>query len=107
MWCVEPRSDWTPTSCRTRVADGCGSGAVSLADMPLADRLADAAIRAGAEAYFTRSWALAWSNPGWPMLCWPASHRRVIGGRRCAARLLSHRGLDVGPRRSGGREKGH
>lgn len=40
-------------------------GAVSLADMPLADRLADAAIRAGAaaEAYFTRSWALAWSNP--------------------------------------------
>lgn len=40
-------------------------GAVSLADMPLADRLADAAIRAGAgaEAYFTRSWVLAWSNP--------------------------------------------
>lgn len=40
-------------------------GAVSLADMPLADRLAGAAIRAGAgaDAYFTRSWALAWSNP--------------------------------------------
>ncbi len=41
-------------------------GAVSLADMALADRLADAAIRAGAgaEAYFIRSWALAWKNPG-------------------------------------------
>jgi DNA-binding CsgD family transcriptional regulator len=40
-------------------------GALSLADMPLADRLADAAIRdgAGADAYFTRSLALAWSNP--------------------------------------------
>ncbi|MGA1146966.1 MAG: helix-turn-helix transcriptional regulator, partial [Candidatus Nanopelagicales bacterium] len=37
-------------------------GAISLADMALADRLADAAIRAGAgtEAYFVRSWALAW-----------------------------------------------
>lgn len=41
-------------------------GAVSLADMPLADRLAEAAIRAGAglEAYLTRSWALAWTDPG-------------------------------------------
>lgn len=40
-------------------------GAVSLADMTLAERLADAAIRAGAgtEAYFVRSWALAWINP--------------------------------------------
>jgi DNA-binding CsgD family transcriptional regulator len=40
-------------------------GAVSLADMPLADRLADAAIRAGAgaEAYFIRAWPLAWLNP--------------------------------------------
>lgn len=40
-------------------------GAVSLADMPLADRLADAAIQAGAgvQAYLTRAWALAWANP--------------------------------------------
>ena len=40
-------------------------GAVSLADMTLADRLADAAMRAGAgaEASFIRSWALAWINP--------------------------------------------
>ena len=40
-------------------------GAVSLADMNLADRLAAAAIRAGAgpDAYFIRSWALAWINP--------------------------------------------
>ncbi len=40
-------------------------GAVSLADMNLADRLADAAVRAGAgaEASFIRSWALAWINP--------------------------------------------
>ncbi len=40
-------------------------GAVSLADMPLADRLAGAAICAGAgvDAYFTRSWALAWIDP--------------------------------------------
>jgi len=40
-------------------------GAVSLADMTLADRLADAAIRAGAgvEASFIRSWALAWIDP--------------------------------------------
>jgi DNA-binding CsgD family transcriptional regulator len=37
-------------------------GAVSLADLPLADRLADAAIRAGAgqEAYFIRSHVLSW-----------------------------------------------
>lgn len=41
-------------------------GAVSLADMPLADQLADAAIRAGAglDAHLTRSWALAWADPG-------------------------------------------
>ncbi len=40
-------------------------GAVSLADMPLADRLAEAAIRAGAgaEAYFIRAWALVWARP--------------------------------------------
>lgn len=40
-------------------------GAVALADMPLADRLADAAIRAGAgaQACFTRAWALAWLKP--------------------------------------------
>ena len=41
-------------------------GAVSLADMPLADRLAAAAIRAGAglDAYLIRSWALGWADPG-------------------------------------------
>ena len=40
-------------------------GAVSLADMPLADRLAEAAICAGAgvDAYFIRAWALMWTRP--------------------------------------------
>lgn len=49
-----------------RLFTAAAQGAVSLADMALADRLADAAIRAGAgaEAYFIRSWALAWINPG-------------------------------------------
>jgi len=40
-------------------------GAYSFADMPLADRLADAAIRsgAGAAAFFTRALALYWLDP--------------------------------------------
>ena len=48
-----------------RLFTAAAQGAVSLADMALADRLAEAAIRAGAgaEAYFIRSWALAWINP--------------------------------------------
>jgi len=55
-------SDLTPDADLLAVA---AQGAVSLADMALADRLADAAIRAGAglPAYFIRSWALAWANP--------------------------------------------
>ncbi len=55
-------SDLTPDA--DLLAAG-AQGAVSLADMTLADRLADAAIRAGAglQAYFIRSWALAWANP--------------------------------------------
>jgi DNA-binding CsgD family transcriptional regulator len=41
-------------------------GAVWLADLPLADRLADAAIRvgAGAEAHFVRAHALSWLSRG-------------------------------------------
>lgn len=55
-------SDLTPDADLLAVA---AQGAVSLADMTLADRLADAAIHAGAgvQAYFIRSWALAWANP--------------------------------------------
>ncbi len=43
-----------------------GSGAVWLADMPLADRLAEAAIRAGAgaDASFIRVHALSWLSRG-------------------------------------------
>jgi DNA-binding CsgD family transcriptional regulator len=41
-------------------------GAVSLADLPLAERLADAAIRAGGgqDAYFVRAHALSWLSRG-------------------------------------------
>lgn len=42
------------------------NGAICLADLPLADRLADAAVRAGAgcEAMFTRAHALSWLGRG-------------------------------------------
>ncbi len=41
-------------------------GAVSLSDLPLADQLAEAAIRAGAgaEAHFVRAYALSWLSRG-------------------------------------------
>lgn len=45
---------------------GAAHGAVFLADLPLADRLADAALRAGAgaEAQFVRAHALSWLSRG-------------------------------------------